>query len=1083
MALFDVTRNKMTAVTLLMLTFCLLDLAVVSSTGYYAACIRFPKSPLFECERDFGGWIVDPANQIQNRNFQRIADGMLVLYSFRIVLQTWMFWVRRTAAAAPEESSDQVPLLTIVYSGIFHGVFILLSQYPLDLPHLLTGRWGILQPRPHWTNGLQQVVVLVEKTMMGYLILELAFSDPLKCDAAVATLCHGNVPPSPGEACDGEVCPPEAVRSWVKWLFTVQAFTQFWAFFYQQVARPGRDKSEVKLGDHVQYVNFRESDAARIFNNGGGAMEVLKVRPAQAGTAGRREYKVEVRIDHGHSTEGRWISQADVERVESSGWQVVVVLLAFLDWFHIAFNLTNLVNMLTNNRWRESHADTTMTKERILVGLCYLCISIYSVRIIAQPVLLVWRGAPLTFSTYVYHVLTAVDIAIGVLLLLAGIELSTAKLLSLGIPLILIGGFSLVTAYMGWYALNKSAVEGPLTGCLYKSSNGLHMIIGAIALMCGIAVAVKRDELIEGVRPHQPLGSVFYSIETWTDVAQWVLQALALSNFLQATSSAILARIRPQQQVERDVNSGRSSNPIAMIENEVGGRNDATAQWNQDAKWYSALTFNTFLMLPAMMLVDNPYRDSAKTVTDSFIRLGSKGWIDYFAGSVLFLMVLKKSVNAYLIVEWLRAEGKTENIDVANIVSLTLLVVHFVATLYVMMVPKLAFSQRPNFRDGEGRCGCVSAATKATLTGIFLLTISLVDWISLLVNLMSLINLLQMNVKNSAACHTASVIVKVATASMVCFVVRVVGQMVVYLGMRYHRGSLRRPQHINEDAPGYDPDFRNTSQSLDQSEPDDVQLMRASEMRASRKAARRASRRREYQQWKAEWGHPWREWRDLFQQLSFNSWMMVPALLFIEKPYHRNLLKRDKSSPFRRMHWCIGLVFSAMLCKKVGVIYVNFETVLADRCLDELQEDPDYSRNVAIVALSMTGLHSIIWFFTMFGQFMGCCSGGEDVPTDTSSSEEEESDSDDDDGGVGRSRPVSPDFVPAYGQEPEPEPEPESEPGDDLTLFQRDSDDDGVQTPPTVSHAERYESGTMSVEPEPEPEPVPQPTAAIGGSE
>ena len=171
--------------------------------GPLKPCIRFPKSPIFECEHDFGGWIVDPQNQIQSGTFRHIAEGMMALYCCRICLQTFTFWTRRSAVLSSADPTDQVPLLTIVYNGIFHGVFILISQYPLDLPNLLTGRWSILQQRPHWTNGLLQIVVLAEKTMMGYLILELTSSDPLDCttgynnpgsDVAtnMASLCEGN---------------------------------------------------------------------------------------------------------------------------------------------------------------------------------------------------------------------------------------------------------------------------------------------------------------------------------------------------------------------------------------------------------------------------------------------------------------------------------------------------------------------------------------------------------------------------------------------------------------------------------------------------------------------------------------------------------------------------------------------------------------------------------------------------------------------------------------------------------------------------------------------------------------------------
>ena len=111
---------------------------------------------MLQCEQDFGGWIVSAKDhdgapsQIQNGNFRLLAMGTIVIYCSRVVLQTLAFWVRR--ASAPEESSDHVPLHTMIYSGIFHGVFILLAQYPLDLPNLLTARWSILQPRARMSS-------------------------------------------------------------------------------------------------------------------------------------------------------------------------------------------------------------------------------------------------------------------------------------------------------------------------------------------------------------------------------------------------------------------------------------------------------------------------------------------------------------------------------------------------------------------------------------------------------------------------------------------------------------------------------------------------------------------------------------------------------------------------------------------------------------------------------------------------------------------------------------------------------------------------------------------------------------------
>ena len=60
------------------------------------------------------------------------------------------------------------------------------------------------------------------------------------------------------------------------------------------------------------------------------------------------------------------------------------------------------------------------------------------------------------------------------------------------------------------------------------------------------------------------------------------------------------------------------------------------------------------------------------------------------------MMVIKKTINAYLIVEFWNVTS--ESLPYMSVVSLALLVLHFVATLYVMMVPKLAHSQKPRFR-------------------------------------------------------------------------------------------------------------------------------------------------------------------------------------------------------------------------------------------------------------------------------------------------------------------------------------------------------------------------------------------------
>ena len=97
------------------------------------------------------------------------------------------------------------------------------------------------------------------------------------------------------------------------------------------------------------------------------------------------------------------------------------------------------------------------------------------------------------------------------------------------------------------------------------------------------------------------------------------------------------------------------------------------------------MTFNTFLMLPAMMFVQNPYKDHGDNVRSSYVKLGSQGRKDYYAGAVLLLMVIKKTLNCYLIVRWM-TESKDENDNVAQLIAFGLLFTHFVVAMYIMMV-------------------------------------------------------------------------------------------------------------------------------------------------------------------------------------------------------------------------------------------------------------------------------------------------------------------------------------------------------------------------------------------------------------
>eukprot|EP01045_Picozoa_sp_COSAG04_P019263 COSAG04_NODE_1856_length_5378_cov_21.065729_2_plen_318_part_01 len=65
--------------------------------------------------------------------------------------------------------------------------------------------------------------------------------------------------------------------------------------------------------------------------------------------------------------------------------------------------------------------------------------------------------------------------------------------------------------------------------------------------------------------------------------------------------------------------------------------------------------------------------------------------------------------------------------------------------------------------------------------------------------------------------------------------------------------------------------------------------------------------------------------------------MMVPALLFIEKPYYNNLLATGTSSvtsPFRRMSASVSLINMVMVLKKCCVLWVNWQLIFHDDCGD-----------------------------------------------------------------------------------------------------------------------------------------------------
>ena len=370
--------------------------------------------------------------------------------------------------------------------------------------------------------------------------------------------------------------------------------------------------------------------------------------------------------------------------------------------------------------------------------------------------------------------------------------------------------------------------------------------------------------------------------------------------------------------------------------------------WHENLRWYTTMCFNTLMMLPAMMLVNSPFRDSGKSVRDAYVKIGAQVAKDYQAGLILLLMVFKKTINGYLVVSWLIAnEARKERdgddakqTEYAQFISMGLLIAHLIVTLYVMMAPKLAHSQ-----NGSVRWGC------------FLLSVALLDWLCLLTNALSLIDVYQHETDGTQALAPDDIpkfaerdtvastvncawqkhnVLGVSIAAGVLFFMRVLAQLLAFFYLRRVRGPLNR-RHLN--------------------------VRTSTDMTVE--------------------GTAWRRWSDEFQALTFNSWMMTFALLFIEKPYRPNLLSSGDQSPFRRKldiaKGCDGLtlvalIYAIVVFKKLCLIYVNVFK-LKDDCFHDGEEK--YGNAVSTLALVFTALHSLLWFYS-FRQ-MGVCETEDDL--------------------------------------------------------------------------------------------------------
>eukprot|EP01048_Picozoa_sp_COSAG05_P025352 COSAG05_NODE_6410_length_963_cov_1.282407_1_plen_302_part_01 len=177
---------------------------------------------------------------------------MLILFALKIIVQNFGFARRRLIATYPAEDDnmssqsttashdqsftpairnprihvDDVPEPTsAIMNGCLHGLFLLCALFPHDLAKLLNGRWSPIQMQPHWSNAVIQLIVLLEKTAMGFLVMDLLLLDPTEGDEGSG-------------------------RSTVIWLFCIESAVQMFGFVYVQVIRPGR-RERVERGDHL----------------------------------------------------------------------------------------------------------------------------------------------------------------------------------------------------------------------------------------------------------------------------------------------------------------------------------------------------------------------------------------------------------------------------------------------------------------------------------------------------------------------------------------------------------------------------------------------------------------------------------------------------------------------------------------------------------------------------------------------------------------------------------------------------------------------------------------------------------------
>lgn len=333
------------------------------------------------------------------------------------------------------------------------------------------------------------------------------------------------------------------------------------------------------------------------------AYEIVDVKRVSSGNATCFEYSLQLPTER-PSCDLRQIRSDDSKipaRITHRGWSSLVVALAFLDWFHIAFNLINLdvirsTSVDKNDAWHARNPE---------IRICAnICIFIYIVRCVAQPIVICWGACRASQSDTVKAPPGSVQ----------------------DVRRLTVAANAALRDYGDNHPIYKEIHGEVLRATLSSPEPEVSPEPEAITSAENANISAReRLEHIFNDKDKEKLNEVASLLKEWQGNEDGLFESLEMKYY--------------------GVFQGPyySSDPQTR-NSTVHYEADATAVWNRQDKWFTIMTFNTFLMLPAMLFVQNPYKDHAYNVRDSYIKLGSRGKKDYYAGIVLLLMVCKKTL-------------------------------------------------------------------------------------------------------------------------------------------------------------------------------------------------------------------------------------------------------------------------------------------------------------------------------------------------------------------------------------------------------------------------------------------------------